>query len=207
MALISKTTITAAFSVIVVVSNAISAKLVALPLLSIAIPAGLITYPLTFLLSDLMTELYGEQEGKRMVWTTLLLSLLSVLIIETAIRLPAEDPSLQYAYEKILGMNSFAVLASLTAYTLAQLLDVRLYAWIRSLTGERMLWLRNNGSTLISQIVDTIAVNWIYLYIGMGLEKEVVLQAMLFSYLYKASFSICSTPLYYQLVKAKRASI
>lgn len=202
MNLFSPTTITAAFAVIVVISNAISAKLIALPFFTdFAIPAGMITYPFTFLLSDLMTELYGEKEGRTMVWTALLLSLLSVVIIETAIHLPSSDPALQKAFKSVLGLNGWAVIASLTAYTLSQTLDVKLYAWIRSLTGDKMLWLRNNGSTLVSQIVDTITVNWIFLYWGIGLEPAAIFQVMLFSYFYKASFSIFTTPFYYLLVQ------
>lgn len=203
--MISAGTITAAFSVLVVISNAISAKLIPLPLFdAFAIPAGLITYPLTFILSDLITELYGAKEGRRMVLTALGLSLLSYAIIQIALWLPSNQPDFQQSFDAVLGLNGWIVLASLTAFVAAQILDVQLYAWIRSLTGERLLWLRNNGSTLISQLVDTVLVNWIFLHFGLGMETTAIFQIMLFSYGYKAVFSIGMTPLFYWLVRRGR---
>lgn len=198
-------TITAAFSVLVVISNAISAKLIPLPLFdSFAIPAGLITYPVTFILSDLMTELYGTKEGRKMVMTALLLSLLSYAVIQLALWLPSHQPAFQQSFDAVLGLNGWIVLASLTAFTAAQTLDVQLYALIRSWTGERMLWLRNNGSTLISQLVDTLLVNWIFLKYGLGMEAAAIFQIIAFSYSYKALFSIGMTPFFYWLVRRGR---
>lgn len=203
--MISAGTITAAFSVLVVISNAISAKLIPLPLFdAFAIPAGLITYPITFILSDLITELYGAKEGRRMVLTALGLSLLSYAIIQIALWLPSNQPDFQRSFDAVLGLNGWIVLASLTAFVAAQILDVQLYAWIRSLTGDRMLWLRNNGSTLISQLVDTVLVNWIFLRFGLGMETTAIFHIMLFSYGYKAVFSIGMTPLFYWLVRRGR---
>lgn len=193
--------ITAAFSVIVVISNVISAKLFLLPIFdSFAIPAGLITYPITFLLSDLMTELYGQEQAKQMIRTALLLSVLCFGIIEIALILPASHPEIQTSFETVLGINGWIVLGSLTAFLIAQSMDVYLYALIKKWTGEPLLWLRNNGSTLLSQIVDTIAVNWIYLFFGLGMGHEEIAQIALFSYIYKALFSVALTPVFYLLV-------
>lgn len=193
--------ITAAFSVIVVISNVISAKLFLLPLFdNFAIPAGLITYPLTFFLSDLMTELYGKDQAKLMIRTALLLSVLCLGIIEIALILPASHQEIQASFESVLGVNGWIVFGSLTAFIIAQSLDVYLYALIKRWTGEPHLWLRNNGSTLLSQIVDTAAVNWIYLYFGLGMGHEAIAQIALFSYAYKALFSVALTPVFYLFV-------
>jgi uncharacterized integral membrane protein (TIGR00697 family) len=205
--MISPGTITAAFSVLVVISNAISAKLIPLPLFdSFAIPAGLITYPLTFLLSDLITELYGAKEGRRMVMTALALSLLSYAVIQIALWLPSHQSEFQESFDAVLGLNGWIVLASLTAFLASQTLDVQLYALIRKWTGDRMLWLRNNGSTLISQLADTALVNWIFLHYGMEMESFAIFQVMVFSYAYKAVFSIGMTPLFYWLVRRGKES-
>lgn len=197
--------LTAAFSVIVVISNVVSAKLFFFPLIdNFAIPAGLITYPLTFLLSDLMTELYGQSQAKKMIYTALTLSILGFAIIEMALLLPAAPSEAQEIFEAVLGLNGWIVLASLVAFLIAQSLDVYLYAAIKKWTGERFLWIRNNGSTLASQVVDTVTVNWIYLFFGLGMGHEAIAQIALFSYFYKALLSIALTPLFYLLVALGR---
>lgn len=197
--------ITAAFSVIVVISNIISAKLFFLPVFdNFAIPAGLITYPLTFLLSDLMTELYGQAQAKKMIWTAFALSIVSLGVIEAALLLPSAS---QTPFEMVLGLNFWIVIASLAAFLLAQWIDVYLYAVIKRWTGEPKLWLRNNGSTLASQIVDTATVNWIYLFFGLGMSYDAIASIALFSYLYKAVFSVALTPLFYLLVTLGKRQI
>lgn len=190
---------------IVVISNIISAKLFFLPVFdNFAIPAGLITYPLTFLLSDLMTELYGQAQAKKMIWTAFALSIVSLGVIEAALLLPSAS---QAPFEMVLGLNFWIVIASLAAFLLAQWMDVYLYAAIKRWTGEPKLWLRNNGSTLASQIVDTATVNWIYLFFGLGMSYEVIASIALFSYLYKAVFSVALTPLFYLLVALGKRKI
>lgn len=197
--------ITAAFSVIVVISNIISAKLFFLPVFdNFAIPAGLITYPLTFLLSDLMTELYGQAQAKKMIWTAFALSIVSLGVIEAALLLPSAS---QAPFEMVLGLNFWIVIASLVAFLLAQSIDVYLYATIKRWTGEPKLWLRNNGSTLASQVVDTATVNWIYLFFGLGMSYDAIASIALFSYLYKAVFSVALTPLFYLLVALGKREI
>lgn len=198
--------IQAAFCVIVVISNIISAKMFTLPFFDFSIPAGLITYPLTFLLSDLTTEIFGAQKAKSMVFHALGMTLLSYAIIQFSLMLPSSDPLQELAYQSVLGLNGIIIFASLTAYVIAQILDIQLYALIKRWTGEKHLWLRNNGSTLISQIADTITVNTIHLHFGLGLDMATVMQIMLFSYIYKATFSVLNTPLFYlgvYLIKKK----
>jgi uncharacterized integral membrane protein (TIGR00697 family) len=187
--------ISCAFCVIVVISNIISAKMFKVPFLNLSVPAGLLTYPLTFLLSDLTTEIFGSKKSKLMVYMALGMSLLAYTIIQGALLLPSSVDD--KAFSKVLGINGLLVIASLIAYVLGQILDIQLYARIKKWTGEPMLWLRNNGSTLVSQIVDTIVVNTILLYWGLSMPFAEVLVIMLFSYLYKAVFSLALTPLFY----------
>ena len=187
----------AAFCVIVVISNIISAKFFDLPFVEFSIPAGLITYPLTFLISDLVTEIYGATKAKLMVYTAFAMSILGYLIIQLALQLPSRDIENQFLFQSVLGLNGLIISASLIAYLLSQILDIYLYARIKRRTGDRLLWLRNNGSTLASQIVDTLTVNIIHLYCGLGIEFSIVIKIMAFSYAYKAFFSIMNTPLFY----------
>lgn len=192
--------ICASFCVIVVVSNILSAKMVMLPFFELSIPAGLITYPLTFLLSDLVTEIYGAKSAKLMVYIALAMSLLSFGMIQVALLLPENGLDEHQAFETVLGLSGLRIFSSLISYLTSQLVDIQLYAAIKRWTGPKLLWLRNNGSTCTSQIVDTVMIDLIFLWWGLGMPMAVVGPIMLFSYIYKAFFSVACTPIFYLLV-------
>ncbi len=198
--------ISASFCVIVVISNIISAKMVYIPFVeSFAIPAGLITYPLTFLLSDLTTEIFGEKKAKLMIYIAFALNILSFGIIYVALQLPAISEQEQIAFQAVLGLSGLRIFSSLVAFVTAQVVDIQLYALIKRWTGPQHLWLRNNGSTLTSQLVDTLMIDIIYLYWGLGMTFDQVLPIMGFSYCYKAFFSVFNTPIFYLLVSTTKA--
>lgn len=192
--------ICASFCVIVVLSNLISAKMVTLPGLAVSIPAGLLPYPLTFLLSDLVTEIFGATRAKRMVYMALAMCLVSFGMIQLVLWLPASSISEQQAFQAVLGLSGLRIFASLASYITAQLVDIRLYATIKRWTGPQWMWLRNNGSTCASQLLDTVLVDLIFLWWGLGMAMRDVTAIMLFSYLYKAGFSVACTPVLYALV-------
>ena len=123
-------TISASFCVIVVLSNILSAKMVILPFLAISIPAGLVTYPLTFLLSDLVTEIYGAKMAKMMVYIALGMNLLSFGIIQLGILLPTAGIEEQTAFDGVLGLSGLRIFSSLISYLTSQLVDIKLYAAI-----------------------------------------------------------------------------
>lgn len=198
--------ISATFCVIVVVSNIISAKMITLPFMDFSIPAGLITYPLTFLLSDFVTEIYGAQKAKLMVYIALGMNILSFGIIQVALFLPTQIESDQIAFQTTLGLSGLRIFSSLTAYTLSQIVDIQIYALIKRWTGLPFLWLRNNASTCISQLVDTVVIDILFLYWGLGMEMSLVFPIMVFSFAYKAFFSVANTPLFYLCVYLAKAS-
>lgn len=188
---------TVSFSLIVLLSNIISAKMMPLPLLSgMSIPLGLITYPLTFLIANFVTEIYGKKAARQMVYIALAMNVLAYLIIKLALVLPSEG-STGGAFEQVMGLSGMRIFASLLAYFISQIVDVQLYAFIRKWTGQRFLWLSNNGSTLCSQMVDTLIIDTVFLYFGLGMRVVDILPIMLFSYLYKMLFSLINTPLLY----------
>jgi queuosine precursor transporter len=192
--------ICASFCVIVVISNILSAKMVSLPFLAMSIPAGLLTYPLTFLLSDLVTEIFGAKSAKLMVYIALALSLLSFGMIQIALMLPGHGIGSPEAFQVVLGLSGLRVFSSIASYLTSQLVDIKLYAAIKQWTGPKFLWLRNNGSTCISQMVDTIMIDLIFLWWGLGMPMVDVVPIMIFSYVYKAFFSFATTPFFYFLV-------
>ena len=132
-----------------------------------------------------------------MVFTAMAMSLLSFVIIELALWLPANSQNIQDEFENVFGLSRLRIFSSLTAYFLAQIVDIQLYALIKKWTGQRFIWLRNNASTCISQMVDTIAIDIIFLYWGLNMEFKQVVPIMIFSYLYKTLFSFLTTPLLY----------
>lgn len=191
--------ICAAFCVIAVVSNIISAKMVKVPFFKdFSIPAGLLIYPLTFLLSNLVTEIYGKAQARLMVYIALGMNALTLGIIQMALILPANQG--QSAFQATMELGGLRIFSSLSAYILAQIVDIQLYALVGRWTGPRFLWLRNNVSTLASQMVDTVVIDLIFFYWGLGMELTQVLPIMLFSYTYKTLFSAANTPLLYLFV-------
>jgi len=136
--------------------------------ITIAVAVGVLPYPLTFLCTDLISELYGRRRASRVVWVGLLVNLWVIGVLwlggvlppvpamEASGLPPADHPD--YAFYAIRRLTFGAVTASMIAYLAAQFCDVYLFHFWKRLTGGRHLWLRNNGSTLVSQLVDTTAV-------------------------------------------------
>jgi queuosine precursor transporter len=172
--------------------------MVKLPLIQdVSIPAGLITYPLTFLLSDLVTEIFGPKKAKFMVYMALAMNLLSFGIIQIALTLPSKTENEQLIFRSVLGLSGLRIFSSLTAYLVSQIVDIQLYALIKKWTGTKYLWLRNNGSTFVSQMIDTIILDVMYLSWGLGMGLDEVMPTMFISFIYKTVFSIANTPLLY----------
>jgi uncharacterized integral membrane protein (TIGR00697 family) len=192
--------ISAAFCIIVVLSNIFSAKMVALPFWGLVVPAGLLSYPLTFLLSDIVTEIYGAKYSRWMVMTALGMNLLSLVLIHFVLLFPDNGHDTQKAFQVVLGLSSLRIISSLVAYLSAQFVDIQIYAALKNRSGSRLMWFRNNVSTWVSQLVDTLTIDIIFLWWGLGMPMMQVAPIMVFSYTYKALFSVATTPLLYLAV-------
>ena len=107
---------------------------------------------------------------------------------------------MQTAFESVFTLPGTLVLGSMTAYLVAQLLDVRLYHFWRRVTAGKHLWLRNNGSTWVSQWVDTLIVNSIFLGFGLGIPWGVVFEIIVTIYVFKVVLAALDTPLIYLVV-------
>jgi uncharacterized integral membrane protein (TIGR00697 family) len=193
-------------------SNVIAAKLFYFPWdPKHAFPTGLITYPITFVITDLITEVYGEKKAQYAIYLAFFMNLLMLGLIQLAVYLPAhqiwfvegnrygyeELASYQTAFESVFGLSGILLFGSLLAYLCGQLIDIRLFGWIRNKTGGRHLWLRNNVSTIVSQLVDTVIVTSIYLFWGMGIGWEEGITIIFVSYCYKFLFALADTPVVY----------
>ena len=124
----------------------------------IVVAVGALPYPITFLCTDLISEIWGEQKANQVVWVGLLLNGWVLLILWLGGLLPAMPGTSETTFRTIQTLSFGSIGASMVAYLTAQFVDVRLFHFWKQLTNGRALWLRNNGSTLVSQLVDTSAV-------------------------------------------------
>ena len=124
----------------------------------IVVAVGALPYPITFLCTDLISELWGEQKANQLVWVGLLLNGWVLLILWLGGLLPAMPGSSETTFRTIQALSFGSIGASMVAYLTAQFVDVRLFHFWKTRTNGKALWLRNNGSTLVSQLVDTSAV-------------------------------------------------
>jgi hypothetical protein len=124
------------------------------------ISVGLLPYPITFLITDLVSEIYGKRKANDLVLTGIFASIFSLGIIAVSSAVPATSFSAisDSLFDTVFGNTVIAVLASMLAYLFAQFVDIQIYHFWKNLTKGKMLWLRNNFSTVFSQFVDTLSV-------------------------------------------------
>lgn len=128
---------------------------------------GVLPWPIVFLLTDLMNEFYGKKAVQRLSWMTAILIAYCFLILSVAIELPAKEIqgsslATDSEFNKVFGQAQMVIVGSIAAFLFSQLVDVMVFHWLKSKTGNRMIWLRSTGSTVFSQLIDT----YIVLYIG-----------------------------------------
>jgi uncharacterized integral membrane protein (TIGR00697 family) len=201
-----------AFSVVLVLTNVIGIKLMPSPLnAEWALTTGILTYPLTFLITDCVSEVYGKKRADFMVVVGFVMSLLMLGITQVAMRVPPHpywvpggegafygtEAEYQHAFESVFSLNGVLLFGSMLAYLCAQLTDNWLYHFWKNLTNGKHLWLRNNGSTMVSQLVDTAVVNSILFYVGFGWEFWQGVTVMATIYLHKVLLAALDTPLIY----------
>jgi uncharacterized integral membrane protein (TIGR00697 family) len=121
---------------------------------------GILPYPVTFLITDLISEIYGRKRANQVVTAGIFASVFSMGIIYVSNQVPAivDSPVDDATFGNVFALSPIAVLASMMAYLFAQYIDIAIYHFWKELTGGRHLWLRNNFSTFFSQTVDTITV-------------------------------------------------
>jgi len=191
------------FASAVVVTNAVSGNVINVGPFTFV--AGTLLYPVTFLLTDVLSEVFGKRAAQRAVWCGFVAQLLAVAFIQALRWFPSIDPEMAAAFEKLFAPVPRIVLGSMTAYLIAQSIDVRLFHAIRDRTHGEHLWLRNNGSTLVSQAVDT-AVFVVVAFAGV-LDTGTLVAMALGQYTAKAIMAAADTPLCYAAVELTRKYI
>ncbi|MBE3555214.1 MAG: queuosine precursor transporter [Thermicanus sp.] len=167
---------------------------------------AILIYPLTFILADTIAEVWGKEIARRTVWTGLSVNFVISLLLTMAVYFPpAPFYEHQTEFELILGGVPRIVIASLIAYTISQNLDVWMFLTLRKKTKGKHLWLRNNASTMASQLIDTIIFSFVAFWGQMSVFH--ILQIIMTEYTIKILLSIFGTPLTYGLVAwARRGS-
>jgi len=189
----------AVFVTFVVLTNTVGVKL--FTAFGIVLPVSIIWFPLTFLITDIVSEMYGARRARFLVIMGFCMSLLLLAFSLIGILLPvAEFYPLQEDYTNIFGPIWRLLFGSMAAYLLAQLIDVRLFHFWKKLTKGKHLWLRNNASTMISQFIDTFTVNTIFLYKNPTIftgDFSDLMGVILGVYILKVAIAALDTPLCY----------
>lgn len=190
--------------------------------ITFSLAIGVLPYPITFLCTDFISELYGKKRANQVVWVGLLLNIWILLVLwfggwlnapenlqaDGTLPLTIENNNVVephgYAFYSIRSLAFGATIASMIAYITAQFIDVHIFHFFKKLTNGKKLWLRNNGSTLISQLVDSIAVILITHYFANGLPVDenspIYPQLMAFiisAYLFKVVVALLDTIPFY----------
>lgn len=201
------------FAVSLIISNVVTAKTIqtGIPLFggaTITIPGAAVCYAITFLMTDVIGEIWGKKEANQTVILGFLCQVLATILIIFTQFLPAVDPEMQNAYNMLLGQNWVFVIGSLVAYLISQSWDVWVFHKIRdkyinkhgTTKGGRWLW--NNASTMTSQILDTIIFIVIAFGIGFGWiwnNPIALLNMCVGQYLIKFILALIDTPFFYLL--------
>ena len=177
-----------------VTSNLIAPKMISA--FGLTFTVGALTYPLTFLATDIYSELKGERSAHTLVWKGFLVNVLVIGLLRLLLAVPESSASdMQEAMSAIFTPLPRILAASMVAYLVSQHIDVVMFHFWKRQTADRHLWLRNNASTVVSQFVDTV------LFVGIGfsglLEPRELLSMGLGQYLLKVGLAFLDTPLCY----------
>ncbi|MBQ4914051.1 queuosine precursor transporter [Maribacter sp. MMG018] len=173
------------------------------PLFEISV--GVLPYPITFLITDLISEIFGKKKANQIVVAGIFASFFSLLIVYTGNSVPATSwsPVADGLFSKVFGNTIIAVFASMMAYLLAQFVDIQIYHFWKNLTRGKYLWLRNNFSTFSSQLIDTFTV--VFLLCSFGEIPWARFTGLVISgFIFKIIIALLDTPLLYFFVYIMR---
>lgn len=191
----------ALFVCALVVSNLIFQKFFSwdfFGLYTFEISVGILPYPVTFLITDIVSEVYGKKKANQMVTAGIFASLFSLLIVYVSQEVPATSwsPINDQIFSKVFGATALAVFASMMAYLLAQYVDIHVFHFWKRVTKGKHLWLRNNFSTFFSQFIDTFSVLFLLCSFRL-IEWDLFGGLLLGGFLFKVIVAAVDTPFLY----------
>jgi uncharacterized integral membrane protein (TIGR00697 family) len=173
--------------------------------LSFNLTCGVLLWPLEFVMTDLVNEYFGPKAVKRISYTAIILISYAFIMFYASIHIPPADfwitsgqtkgiDNMQTAFNGIFGQGLWIILGSLTAFLVSQLVDVTVFHRIKRITGEKKVWLRATGSTVVSQIVDSFIVLTIAFKLGGTWTWPMIFAVGTLNYIYKFLMAIILTP-------------
>lgn len=178
------------------------------PNLSFNLSCGVLLWPLEFVVTDIVNEYYGLKAVRRISYIAVALISYAFFIFYMAISFPPADfwiatgtenriPNMNDAFTSIFGQGMWIIVASIIAFLVSQIVDVTFFHKIKKITGEKKIWLRATGSTVISQLIDSFIVVFIAFKVGRGWSWSTVFSISLLGYSYKFLIAVLLTPVIY----------
>lgn len=183
---------------------------------SFNLTAGVLLWPVVFVMTDIINEYFGQRGVKFLSYLTVVLISYAFIIVFFAIKTTPADfwvgnaagsgvPDMNIAYSNIFGQGLWIIVGSLIAFLFGQVVDVLVFHKIKKMTGERFIWLRSTGSTIVSQLIDSFIVLFIAFYAGPRISGgqgqpwpiDLVLAVGLGNYIYKFVMAVALTPVIY----------
>jgi uncharacterized integral membrane protein (TIGR00697 family) len=196
----SKTILIALFASLLVLSNILSAKIISIGALTV--PGGIICYAITFLISDIINERFGKEEGKRAIVIAFIAQILCLILISITVMLPSSDIVVSNAFNVIMQVNFWSIIGSLISFVVASSIDLYIFHRLKILLKGKYKWVWNNLSTISGQIIDTV----IYVGIVFGIGQKfifnvellpIIAQMIISQLIVKIIFALLDTPFFY----------
>jgi hypothetical protein len=171
------------------------------------VSAGILPYPLTFLVTDLISEIYGQKKANLVVFSGFVASIFVLLFLWLGAQFNSIPNSIvdDFTYNAVFQNAWRLITASMVAYLFAQFIDVRVFHFWKKLTNGKHLWLRNNGSTIASQLIDTTLVISI-LFVGVW-DTNQILSAIIDGWIFKMLIALLDTPIIYVVIYLLKGKI
>jgi queuosine precursor transporter len=179
------------------------------PHLSFVLSVGVLPWPIVFIMTDVINDYYGVRGVRFLTLLTVVLITFMFGVLYLAIGMPAEQgwwlassakdgvPDMQAAFTAIFGQGMNIIVGSLTAFVIGQLVDAFVFRRIKRITGDKYIWLRATGSTVVSQLIDSVVVTYVAFWIFRDMSFAMATALVLTAYVYKFVVAIASTPLIY----------
>ncbi len=177
--------------------------------LSFVLSVGVLPWPVIFIMTDVINDYYGVRGVRFLTMITAALIAFMYVVMWFAIRMPPDlawwitssakqgVPDMQAAFRSIFGQGNNIIIGSLSAFIIGQLVDARTFRGFKRITGDKRIWLRATGSTLISQLIDSVVVTYVAFWLFKGMPFAQCTALVITAYCYKFLVALLATPLIY----------
>ena len=185
------------------ITNAIVAELIGGKLINVGsaiMSVGILPWPVVFITTDLINEYFGEKGVKKLSLITACLIAYCFVLLYIALNIPAvkgENLITDTQFNSVFGQSMWIIVGSVTAFLVSQLIDVTVFHYVKNRTGNKMIWLRSTGSTVISQLFDSFIVLGIAFWMTGKMTTDVYILSAFTGYFVKLTIAVFLTPLIY----------